>query len=87
MIKVGKIENLEKCFRFLSYGVIQLFFSDACPKLTPQDEPLDASIETLEMIIQKFDVDWKANGFNIPSLNDKFPRSKVQFTKKTQRSL
>ena len=63
------------------------FFSDACPKLTPQDEPLDASIETLEMIIQKFDVDWKANGFNIPSLNDKFPRSKVQFTKKTQRSL
>ena len=46
--------------------------------MTSQDEPLDASIETFEMSIQRFDVGWKSSGFSIPNLDHKFPRSKVQ---------
>ena len=46
--------------------------------ITSQDEPVVASVETLEMNVRKFDADWKSNGFSIPQLEGKFPRSRVR---------
>ena len=45
--------------------------------ITSQDEPVIASVETLEMNVRKFDADWKSSGFSIPQLEGKFPRSRV----------
>ena len=45
--------------------------------ITSQDEPVVASVETLEMNVRKFDADWKSSGFSIPQLEGKFPRSRV----------
>ena len=46
--------------------------------ITSQDEPVVASVETLEMNVRKFDADWKSSGFSIPQLEGKFPRSRVR---------
>ena len=53
---------------------------DLCPMITSQDDPVAASVETLEMNIRKFDADWKTNGFSIPHADGKFPRSKVHLS-------